>query len=125
MPPGYEGSEVLALCSCVPEPLEEVWPVTGSDASPVAESVAEPRDGEPTADVLVSEDPDTVRDRAALAVDDLAEDESRAFEPAELPELSEPFELFEPVASANATAGIQATAAPIPNATANAPTRPT
>ncbi len=37
----------------------------------------------------------------------------------------EPVEPLEPVVSANATAGIEAIAAPTPKATASAPTRPT
>ena len=48
----------------------------------------------------------------------------RVVGPAELFAL-EPDDPAEPVVSANATAGIAATAAPTPNATANAPTRPT
>jgi len=41
------------------------------------------------------------------------------------PDDDEPVEPFEPVVSANATADIDAIAAPTPRATASAPTRPT
>jgi hypothetical protein len=83
-------------------------PASGAELAPVAVSEAAP---DPRAPPRVAADREPARDAVDFDAESDADAES-ADEPAE------------PVVSANAT-GIAATAEPTPNATANAPTRPT
>jgi len=70
---------------------------------------------------------DAELDEPAALDDAVLEEEPPDAEPpdAEPPDDDEPVEPPEPVSSANATAGMDAIAAPTPKATASAPTRPT
>jgi hypothetical protein len=104
------------------EPDTEVLAPPDADTAPDGEDPpdVEPPDNEPPDDVPVGE-PEELDDPVVDGED--PDDEDPAVDEDELDEL-EPPEPPEPLGSAKATTGTDAIAAPTPNATASAPTRP-
>lgn len=90
------------------------------------ESSAGPRDPVGACDrAFETVSPESDRPPAGVGTVRGVRDPASGVDDDELPPSADPVAPPEPVRSAMATAGIATTAAPMPNATANAPTRPT